>query len=98
VVMEETLAQALAALFKAPPAAIAPVTAESTPNPASASPAVPMSGAARAALDHYERAIAKLKAGDWAGFGKELDALRPLLDELNKQPKPAAPASAKPGP
>ena len=98
VVMEETLAQALAALFKAPPAVIAPATAESTPSPAAAYPAVPMSGAARAALDHYERAIAKLKAGDWAGFGKELDALRPLLDELNKQPKPAAPASAKPGP
>jgi hypothetical protein len=23
---------------------------------------------------------------DWAGFGDELDALRPLLEELNRQP------------
>jgi hypothetical protein len=27
-----------------------------------------------------------LKAGDWGGFGAELDALRPLLEELSRQP------------
>jgi len=27
-----------------------------------------------------------LKVGDWAGFGAELDAMRPLLEELNRQP------------
>jgi len=69
VVMEETLAQALAALFK-----------EMAPAPAQASEAG--SAEARAALDHYDRAIARLKAGDWSGFGAELDALRPLLEEL----------------
>jgi hypothetical protein len=50
--------------------------------------------AARKALDHYRRAIENLKAGDWSGFGKELDALRPLLEQMNE----AAPAPAKPAP
>jgi hypothetical protein len=25
-----------------------------------------------------------LKAGDWAGFGVELDALRPLIEQLSQ--------------
>jgi hypothetical protein len=41
---------------------------------------------AHEALGHYDRAIDRLKAGDWAGFGAELDALRPLLDQLSRQP------------
>lgn len=69
VVMEETLGAALAALFK-----------ESAPA------ALPAQGAANArareALAHYNRAIERLKAGDWSGFGAELDALRPLLEAL----------------
>jgi len=69
VVMEDTLGAALAALFK-----------ESAPA------ALPAQGAANArareALAHYDRAIARLKAGDWSGFGAELDALRPLLEAL----------------
>ncbi|GAB3096634.1 UPF0182 family membrane protein [Cupriavidus yeoncheonensis] len=69
VVMEDTLAAALAALFK-----------ESAPG------ALPTQGAANArareALAHYNRSIERLKAGDWSGFGAELDALRPLLEAL----------------
>ncbi|MFC3107321.1 UPF0182 family protein [Undibacterium arcticum] len=69
VVMEETLGEALAALFKG----TAPV----------ASPPRGMADArAREALAHYDRAIERLKAGDWSGFGSELDALRPLLEAL----------------
>ena len=41
---------------------------------------------AREALNHYDRAIERLKAGDWGGFGVELDALRPLLEELSQRP------------
>ena len=41
---------------------------------------------AREALGHYDRAIDRLKVGDWGGFGTELDALRPLLEELSRQP------------
>ena len=82
VVMEETLAGALAALFKAPPPAAVPATA-SAANLATG----PLSDRAREALAHYDRAIAKLKAGDWSGFGAELDALRPLLVQLNQPPR-----------
>ncbi|MFP3565186.1 UPF0182 family protein [Paraburkholderia sp. SIMBA_030] len=73
VVMEETLGEALAALFKetAPTAAPAQGPAQGTPD-----------ARAREALAHYDRAIERLKAGDWAGFGSELDALRPLLEGL----------------
>jgi uncharacterized protein len=90
VVMEETLGAALAALFKAP----APVAGQEQTSavPAAAAPATgPLPEAAHAALDHYRRAVEKLKAGDWAGFGAELDAMRPLLEELNKEQKPAKP-------
>lgn len=41
---------------------------------------------AREALNHYDRAIARLKAGDWDGFGMELDAVRPLLEQLSQHP------------
>jgi uncharacterized membrane protein (UPF0182 family) len=80
VVMEETLPQALAALFNetAPLAALPPLAWPSAAGPASSQ--------ARDALAHYDRAIDRLKAGDWAGFGAELDAMRPLLEELGGQP------------
>jgi len=74
VVMEETLPAALAALFK-----------ESTPNTGPSSSAAPADERAREAFAHYNRAIDRLKAGDWNGFGTELDALRPLLEDLGRQ-------------
>ena len=78
VVMEETLEGALAALFKEemPPAVEIPGAA------AGPGPGV----RAREALSRYDRAIARLKAGDWRGFGEDLDALRPLLEELSQRP------------
>lgn len=69
VVMEETLGEALAALFKD----IVPVASP---------PRGTADARAREALAHYGRAIERLKAGDWNGFGSELDALRPLLEAL----------------
>ena len=69
VAMEDTLGAALAALFGgSAPVAIFEQGAANT--------------RAREALAHYDRAIERLKAGDWAGFGAELDALRPLLEAL----------------
>jgi uncharacterized membrane protein (UPF0182 family) len=90
VVMEETLGAALAALFKetVPPLA--------RPSEAGATGATGAAGAARGAglpdarareaLAHYDRALERLKAGDWSGFGAELDALRPLLETLGRPP------------
>jgi len=75
VVMKETLAEALSALFETGAAPTAPT----------ASPAVPTAAQAREALDRYNQAIQRLKSGDWAGFGTQLDAMRGLLEELNRQ-------------
>ena len=78
VVMEETLGAALAALFKE---TVGPSLArEATTAPR----AGPPDARAREALAHYDRALERLKAGDWSGFGAELDALRPLLEALGR--------------
>ena len=86
VVMEETLAGALAALFRAPPGVAAPSPAATSASTASVATGPP-SDRAREALADYNDAIAKLKAGDWSGFGAELNALRPLLEQLNQPPR-----------
>ena len=78
VVMEETLPAALADLFKDS----VPVAPQQIRAGASASG--PAAERARKALDHYDRALGRLKVGDWSGFGAELDALRPLLEELTQ--------------
>jgi len=79
VVMEETLPAALASLFKE----TAPTAAPAVVGPA---PAGGVDERAREALAKYDRALDRLKAGDWAGFGTELDALRSLLEELSRRP------------
>ena len=63
-----------------PPAASAPPGA-----PAKPSLAGPEADRAREALSHYNAAVEQLKSGNWAGFGAELDALRPLFEELSRR-------------
>jgi uncharacterized membrane protein (UPF0182 family) len=86
VVMEETLGAALAALFKdtVPPARPSEAGAATSTGSTSTGPAGPPDARAREALIHYDRAVERLKAGDWSGFGTELDALRPLLETLGR--------------
>jgi uncharacterized membrane protein (UPF0182 family) len=80
VVMKETLAEALSALFIAPGAAPAALsTATGTPL------AGPAADQVREALNHYNQAIERLKSGDWAGFGTELAAMRRLLEDMSRQ-------------
>ena len=80
VVMKETLAEALSALF---------ADSGATPAAWGAGTDVPSEGpaAARAgeALVHYNQAIERLKSGDWAGFGKEIDTVRGLLEDISRQ-------------
>jgi len=78
VVMEETLAEALAALFREPAAGAGPA-GTTAPPPASAAEG----DHARLALEHYDRALEQLKAGDWSGFGAELDRMRSELEALS---------------
>src|SRR6478609_5253199 len=81
VVMKETLAEALSALFIEPDAApAAPTTATGTPL------AGPAADRARKALDRYNQAMERLKSGDWTGFGTDLEAMRGLLEDLSRQP------------
>jgi uncharacterized membrane protein (UPF0182 family) len=76
-VMKETLAEALAALFEAAP--VIPTAPTGTPLTG------PAADRAREALDRYHQAIERLKSGDWAGFGTELDAMRGLLEDMSRQ-------------
>jgi uncharacterized membrane protein (UPF0182 family) len=80
VVMKETLAEALSALFTEPSTASAAPSATTGTQLAG-----PAADRARQALDHYNQAIERLKSGDWAGFGTELDAMRGLLEDMIKQ-------------
>jgi uncharacterized protein len=80
VVMKETLAEALSALFTEPGAApAAPTAATGTPLAGAAA------DRARKALDRYNQAMERLKYGDWKGFGTELDAMRGLLEDQGRQ-------------
>jgi uncharacterized membrane protein (UPF0182 family) len=94
IVMEPTLEHALARLFGAfAPGAPAVTPGAETPAPAGPSPAAgpaPSAGtpggtalslALAEARDHYERAVAAQRAGDWAKYGEEL---RKLGDALGR--------------
>ena len=76
VVMQETLAEALSALFES---GTAPSASTRTPQ------AAPSAEQAREALDHFHQAIERLKSGDWTGFGAQLDAMRGILENLSRQ-------------
>jgi uncharacterized membrane protein (UPF0182 family) len=79
VVMRETLAEALLALFE-------PSTAPSTPGaPTGAHVSASAAAQARDALDRYNEALKRLKSGDWAGFGTQLNEMRELLENLSRQ-------------
>jgi len=75
VVMKETLEDALAALFAEP------ITANPDAEAGVAAPGTP-AHRARQALQLYDQAVKHLKAGDWAGFGTELESMRRILDEM----------------
>ena len=79
VVMKDTLPAALAALFGET------LPAAALPSGGGAPPSGAADARAREALGHYDRAIERMKAGDWSGFGAQLDALRPLLEQLSRQ-------------
>lgn len=80
VVMEETLEPALARLFGGVVTKPTAATAERAPvAPAGDGGVADLSSRAR---DHYERAIAAQRSGDWARYGEELKRLGEVLREL----------------
>jgi uncharacterized membrane protein (UPF0182 family) len=80
VVMKETLAEALSALFMESGAAAA--ASGRTEEMPLTGPAISQ---AREALDRYNRAVERLKSGDWKGFGTQFDAMREPLEKMNRQ-------------
>jgi uncharacterized membrane protein (UPF0182 family) len=85
IVMGETLEQTLHALFEGSGGAAATVAQAAPPAlPPSAVTSVTSGGAPpnlRAASDHYNRALAALKGGNWTEFGAEMEALGHELGE-----------------
>jgi uncharacterized membrane protein (UPF0182 family) len=86
VVMEPTLEEALARVFAGaptPPSRTVEETAAtaSAPAPAAAGTVgAPPRAPESEARDHYRAALEKLRAGDWAAFGREMDALGKALE------------------
>ncbi len=93
IVMEDSLDKALERLFPrggtsaavsvtpAPAAASAP-GAPAPPAPPTAGPADQLSAQA---LDHYRRALAAQRDGNWALYGEELQKLGKVLEQLDKR-------------
>ena len=76
VVMKETLSEALSALF---------ASSGSAPTAPGAAIEMPHAGAAQEALDRYNQAMERLKSGDWAGFGAQMEAVREVLEKLSRE-------------
>lgn len=90
VAMAETLDEGLAILFggaAAKPSAAQAADAEAG-RPSAATPgATTNAGLLTAAQQHYDRAIAAQRAGDWAAYGREIEQLGAVLRQL-KAAKP----------
>jgi uncharacterized membrane protein (UPF0182 family) len=91
VVMDETLDRALAVLFgQAPPAPIEadlpvarpPAPVEAAPPPVRAPISGDMSSRLTQARQHYDRAVAAQRAGDWATYGREIEQLGAILQSM----------------
>jgi uncharacterized membrane protein (UPF0182 family) len=96
VVMEETLDQGLVRLFgegagtsRRPELAAADTVQTPVRAVADAAAALPadMRSVLQRARDHYDRAIAAQRSGDWATYGAELRRLGELLREEDAAPE-----------
>ncbi|MSR06144.1 MAG: UPF0182 family protein [Gemmatimonadetes bacterium] len=85
VVMEETLEQALARLFGGASGSAAPSRPVSAPTAAAAAAGADQTTLVRQAADHYDRAIAAQRVGDWATYGAEIARVGELLRRLRGQ-------------
>jgi hypothetical protein len=92
IVMEPTLADSIAAIFGAevpptepvvkPPVPTEPVVKPPVPTEPEKPIAADMANLIEEAQQHYDLAQRYLKDGDWANYGKELDALKAVLNQL----------------
>jgi len=88
IVMEETLEAGLARIF--PPTAGAPAAAEprpagaAVPEEAAAAPVTEMATLAEQAREHYRRALAAQREGNWALYGEEIRRLGEVLEQMRR--------------
>ena len=78
IAMEPTLAQSLNVIYAGLPAAGPPVT----PSPTTAEMPAELAELTRLAQEHYLKAQEYLRAGDWAGWGEELEKMAEVLNRL----------------
>jgi len=95
IAMERTLEESIAAIFGTVLSAEMPVTEPLTPDePVEVPPTTPeeptvavvaeITALIEEAQQHYARAQELLRAGDWAGFGEEWEALEEVLAQLEE--------------
>ncbi len=80
IAMEPTLKESMAAIFGAQAAPTEPKPP--VPPLPEAPVAADIADLIEKAQQHYNQAREYLQAGDWAGYGNELDALKAVLDQL----------------
>ena len=73
---KQKIASGFARVFGAQPAPTAPAAGQP------AAPTGDIAGLVKQAQQHYDKALEYLKAGDWAGYGKELEALQAVLKQM----------------
>jgi len=82
IAMEPTLKESLAAIFGAEAPPTEPVVIPPPPTEPEEPVAAEIASLIEEAQQHYEKAQQYLKTGDWAGYGRELEALKAVLDQL----------------
>jgi len=82
IAMEPTLKESLAAIFGVEALPTEPEVTPPTPEEPEKPVAAEVASLIEEAQQHYNQAQQYLKAGDWAGYGEEMDALEVVLDRL----------------
>ncbi len=82
IAMEPTLEGSIAAIFGAEAPPTEPVVKPPAPALPEEAVAAEIANLIEEAQQHYNKAQQYLQAGDWAGYGSELDALEAVLDRL----------------
>ncbi|MFC2045025.1 UPF0182 family protein, partial [Chloroflexota bacterium] len=82
IAMESTLEESIAVIFGAEVPLIEPVVTQPVQTVPQELVAIDISSLIGEAQQHYYDAQQYLKVGDWAAYGKELEALKAILDRL----------------
>jgi uncharacterized membrane protein (UPF0182 family) len=83
IAMEPTFAESIAVIFGAEVPPIEPPVVKPPAPPGPEEPvAADIANLIEEAQQHYNKAQEYLRAGDWTGYGEELDALKVVLDQL----------------